>query len=453
MEENLDIKKMPHSNEAESCVIGSMLQDNQTIVTATQLLSDNDFYSPQYKLLFNTILELEKEGMEADLVSLQDRLKAKQVAIELYSVDFLRSLVDIAIPENMKNYCKIVKEKSVLRSIIGVLNNSSIECYKQEELSDNILENTEKNIFEIHKQRLETQIVDINVIANNVLDRIEEASKTKGGIVGVESGFKYLDKTLSGFQKSNLIILAARTGMGKTSLALNFASNIAIKYNRPVAIFSLEMTKEEIFSRIISMNAIIDSKTLREGSLKDEEWSRLIQNMERLTKSKLTIDDTPSITIPELRAKCRQIKITKGLDMVIVDYLQLMRSGLKQLENRQQEVSQISRSLKALAKELNVPIMALAQVSRLSEQRDSKKPLLSDLRESGSIEQDADIVLFIHRDAYYNRNQKSNTSSDESSQEVDPKAAEIIIAKHRNGETGTINIRFEPSLTKFYDID
>lgn len=447
MSNELEIKKMPASLEAERGILGSMVQDNSCIVNCQSQLVDEDFYSMQYRELYRTIVNMNSNNEAVDLVSLQAKLKTKNVPAELYSVPFLKSLVTESLSTNVMEYCKIVKEKSNLRHIIEAVSNASKECFDGES-AESVLEKVTEDLYDIQKSSIKNQTVEIATIAKELLEKMEEASKRKGGIVGVPSGFTYLDKTLSGFQKQNLIILAARTGMGKTSFALNIASHVALSEKRPIAIFSLEMSRVEILARILSIHLQIDSKTIREGSLKDEDWSRTIQELSAMSKSKLIIDDTPAITIAELKAKCRQLKNTRGLDMIIVDYLQLMRYRDKPLENRQQEVAEISRNLKALAKELDIPVMALAQVARSAEQGESKKPRLSNLRESGSIEQDADIVLFIHRPGYYKDDNNQNENQVDGGKDIDE--AEIIIAKHRNGETGSVAIGFDPRFTRFY---
>ena len=437
MEEALLKRILPHSIEAEQSVIGSMIMDREAIIVASEIIVGDDFYSKQYGILFETMVELNDEGKPVDLVTLQDRLKEKDVPPEVSSLEFVRDLIT-AVPTsaNIKYYANIVAEKSTLRKLIKLNEEIANTCYIGRESLESILENTEKRVFDLVQRRNTDEFVPIRQIVMNAMDRIERASHNKGNVTGVATGFIDLDYRTAGMQPSDLILVAARPSMGKTAFVLNIAEYVAFKQNQTVAIFSLEMSKEQLVNRLFSMESKVDSQHIRTGNLSDEEWEKLIESAGLIGKSNLIIDDTPGISISELRSKCRKYKLEHGLEMIIIDYLQLM-TGSGRTDSRQQEISDISRSLKALARELNVPVIALSQLSRAVEQRPDHRPMLSDLRESGAIEQDADVVMFIYRDDYYNKDtEKKNI-------------AEIIIAKQRNGPIGTIELVWLPDFTKF----
>ena len=437
MEEALLKRILPHSIEAEQSVIGSMIMDREAIIVASEIISGDDFYSRQYGILFETMVELNDEGKPVDLVTLQDRLKEKDVPPEVSSLEFVRDLIT-AVPTsaNIKYYANIVAEKSTLRKLIKLNEEIANTCYVGKESLEVILEDTEKRVFDLVQRRNTEDFVPIRQIVMNAMDRIERASHNKGNVTGIATGFIDLDYRTAGMQPSDLILVAARPSMGKTAFVLNIAEYVAFKQNQTVAIFSLEMSKEQLVNRLFSMESKVDSQHLRTGNLTDEEWEKLIESAGVIGKSNLIIDDTPGISISELRSKCRKYKLEHGLEMIIIDYLQLM-TGSGRTDSRQQEISDISRSLKALARELNVPVIALSQLSRAVEQRPDHRPMLSDLRESGAIEQDADVVMFIYRDDYYNKDtEKKNI-------------AEIIIAKQRNGPIGTIELVWLPDFTKF----
>ena len=437
MEEALLKRILPHSIEAEQSVIGSMIMDREAIIVASEIISGDDFYSRQYGILFETMVELNDEGKPVDLVTLQDRLKEKDVPPEVSSLEFVRDLIT-AVPTsaNIKYYANIVAEKSTLRKLIKLNEEIANTCYVGKENLEVILEDTEKRVFDLVQRRNTEDFVPIRQIVMNAMDRIERASHNKGNVTGIATGFIDLDYRTAGMQPSDLILVAARPSMGKTAFVLNIAEYVAFKQNQTVAIFSLEMSKEQLVNRLFSMESKVDSQHLRTGNLTDEEWEKLIESAGVIGKSNLIIDDTPGISISELRSKCRKYKLEHGLEMIIIDYLQLM-TGSGRTDSRQQEISDISRSLKALARELNVPVIALSQLSRAVEQRPDHRPMLSDLRESGAIEQDADVVMFIYRDDYYNKDtEKKNI-------------AEIIIAKQRNGPIGTIELVWLPDFTKF----
>lgn len=439
MEEALIKRVLPHSLEAEQSVVGAMLMDKDAIMTAAEIVSREDFYQTAYGILFEAMVELFNEGKPVDLITLQERLKEKDVPSEITSLEFARDLLT-AVPTsaNVKYYAEIVMEKSMLRKLIKL--NEEIEnmCYLGRDSLEAVLETTEKRVFELVQKRNTGDYVPIKQVVLNALDKIEKSSKTKGTVTGIPTGFIDLDYKTSGLQPSDLILVAARPSMGKTAFVLNIAQHVAFRSNKTVAIFSLEMSKEQLVNRLFSLESQVDAQLLRTGNLKDSDWEKLIEGAGVIGKSKMIIDDTPGISISELRSKCRKFKLEQGLDLIIIDYLQLMTGRVGgRAESRQQEISDISRSLKGLARELNVPVIALSQLSRAVEQRPDHRPMMSDLRESGAIEQDADVVMFIYRDDYYNKDTDMKN------------IAEIIIAKQRNGPIGTVNLAWLPNYTKF----
>lgn len=437
MEEALIKRVLPHSVEAEQSVIGSMIMDREAIMTASEIISSEDFYQHQYGVLFESMLELYNEGKPVDLITLQDRLKEKEVPPEISSLEFVRDLLN-AVPTsaNVKYYANIVQEKSMLRKLIRTTEDIANTCYVAKDRLEDILGDTEKKIFDIVQCNTSGDYVPIKEVVLNALDKIEQAAKNKGSVTGIPTGFIDLDYKTSGFQPSDLILIAARPSMGKTAFVLNVAQNMAFKENKTVAIFSLEMSKEQLVNRLLSLESKVDSQSIRTGNLSDEDWSKLIEGAGIIGKSHLIIDDTPGISINDLRSKCRKYKLEQDLGIIIIDYLQLM-TGSKKTDSRQQEISDISRSLKEVARELHVPVVALSQLSRAVEQRPEHRPMLSDLRESGAIEQDADVVIFLYRDDYYNKDTDR------------PNIAEVIIAKQRNGPIGTVELVWLPNYTKF----
>lgn len=440
MDEAVLKRVLPHSIEAEQSVIGAMLMDREAITIASEQINGEDFYGKQYGILFDTMVELNDEGKPVDLITLQDRLKEKAVPPEIYSLEYIRDIMDtVPTSANIKYYANIVAEKSVLRKLIKVNEEIANNCYSQKETLEVLLEETEKKVFDIAQKRNNGDFVPIRQVVMNAMNMIEEASKQKGAVTGIASGFIDLDYKTAGFQPSDLILVAARPSMGKTAFVLNIAQHVAFKDNKAVAIFSLEMSKEQLVNRLLSLESKVNSQAIRTGNMKDDEWERLIESADIIGKSKLLIDDTPGISIGELRSKCRKFKLEYDLQMIIIDYLQLM-SGSGRSESRQQEISNISRSLKALARELHVPVIALSQLSRAVEQRPDHRPMLSDLRESGAIEQDADVVMFIYRDDYYNKDTEIKN------------VAEIILAKQRNGAIGTVNLAWLPDYTQFANL-
>ena len=441
MEENVIKRILPHSVEAEQSVIGSMIMDREAIVVASELITGEDFYNRQYGILFETMVELNDAGSPVDLVTLQNKLKEKDVPPEVSSLEFVRDLIT-AVPTsaNIKYYANIVAEKATLRRLIRLNEEIANTCYAGKESLEYILEDTEKRVFQLVQKRTTDDFVPVRQIVMNAMDKIETAAKNKGSVTGIPTGFIDLDYRTAGMQPSDLILVAARPSMGKTAFELNLAHYMAFKKNLTVALFSLEMSKEQLVNRMFSLESNVDAQKLRTGQLNDEEWERLIESAGTIGKSKLIIDDTPGISIAELRSKCRKYKLEHDLSIIMIDYLQLM-SGSGRTESRQQEISDISRSLKALARELSVPVVALSQLSRAVEQRPDHRPMLSDLRESGAIEQDADVVMFLYRDDYYNHDSP------------DKGVSEVIIAKQRNGPIGTVKLAWLPQYTKFANLE
>ena len=440
-EENAIKRVMPHSIEAEQSVIGAMLMDAEAIEIASEMLKEEDFYARQYGVLFSAILQMHQKGEAVDPVTLQTRLREKNLPPEIYSSTMILDLIDLVpTSANIKSYAGIVSEKSLLRKMIRANEEIAGACYNQKEELEEIMNQAEKKIFEISQRRDSSGFVPIRQIVLNAIEKIEYASHIKGNVTGLSTGFTDLDNRTAGFQNSDLILIAARPSMGKTALVLNIAQHMVLKENRCAAIFSLEMSKEQLTNRLFSMESHVDAQKIRTGELTEAEWADLIESAGNIGESKLIIDDTPAITVQEMRSKCRKYKMEFGLEMVIIDYLQLMSGSGRSGESRQQEISDISRSLKALARELNVPVVALSQLSRAVESRPNHRPMLSDLRESGAIEQDADVVMFIYRDDYYNPDSEKKG------------VAEIIIAKQRNGPIGTVELSWQPSLTKFANL-
>lgn len=440
MDEAFIKKIQPNNIEAEKSVIGSMIMDRDAIVEAADMLTRADFYQAQYGVLFEAMVELYQEGKPVDLVTLQNKLREKDVPEALMSIDFIRDLVEsVPTSANAVQYAAIVKDKATLRRLIKTTEDIAADCYLSKEDTDVILEKTEKSIFQLLQNHSGARdFVPIREVVLNSLDAIEEAAKNKGAVTGIPTGFLDLDYKLTGLHPSELILVAARPAMGKTAFVLNIAQHVAFKNDYHVAIFSLEMSKEQLVTRLMAMESMVDSQLIRTGNLKDTEWEKIMESAGVIGNSNLMIDDTPGITIAELRSKCRKYKQSTGLDLIIIDYLQLMSgSSRRSNESRQQEISEISRSLKALARECDVPVIALSQLSRAVEARQDHRPMLSDLRESGAIEQDADVVMFLYRDEYYNPDtEKKNL-------------AEVIVAKQRNGATGTIELVWLGQYTKF----
>ncbi len=441
MDETLIKRVMPQSPEAEQSVIGSMMIDSEAITTVSELLVSEDFYNPQYRALFECMVELYEAGRPTDLVTLQDKLREKDVPAEFSSVDFISNIIaSVPTSANAKYYAEIVKNKAILRKLIRTTEGITEECYSEKEEVETILEATEKEIFDVVQNRSTSDFTPIKEIAITSFNSIRAAALNKGSVTGLSTGFTELDYRTAGFQPSDLILIAARPSMGKTAFVLNIAEYMALHSGVTTAVFSLEMSKDQLVKRLIAMNSKVDSQHIRTGELEADEWFKVTESVKLIGESNLVIDDTPGISIGQLRSKCRKLKMEKDLGIIIIDYLQLMTAG-KRVESRQQEISEISRSLKALARELDCPVVALSQLSRSVESRDNKRPMLSDLRESGAIEQDADVVMFIYRDDYYNKESERKGVS------------EIIIGKQRNGPTCTIELAWLAQYTKFANLE
>ncbi|MBQ1311984.1 MAG: replicative DNA helicase [Blautia sp.] len=440
MEEALIKRILPHSMEAEQSVIGSMLMDRNAIITASEILTSEDFYQTQFGIIFDAMVELCNEGKPVDLITLQNRLKEKDVPPDITGMEYVQDLI-AAVPTsaNVKYYAEIVSNKAVLRRLIKANEEVANACYLEKESTEMILEEAEKKLFSILQKRNTGEFVPIQQVVLNVISNIERASMTKGNVTGLPTGFVDLDYKTSGMHNSDLVLVAARPSMGKTAFVLNIAQYMAFRKGITVAVFSLEMSKEQLVNCLLAMESHVDSQNMRTGNLMDEDWVKLVEGADAIGRSHLIIDDTPGISIAELRSKCRKYKLEHDLGIVMIDYLQLM-SGSGRSDSRQQEISDISRSLKALARELDVPVIALSQLSRAVEQRPDHRPMLSDLRESGAIEQDADVVMFIYRDDYYHKDTERKD------------IAEIIIAKQRNGPIGTIELVWLPKYTQFVNI-
>ena len=438
MDEAVLKRTAPSSMEAEMSVVGSMLLDRDAITEATEVLDKEDFYYRQYGIMFEAIRELYNEDKPVDLVTVRDRLQRDGAPPEMQSADFLKDLLS-AVPTsvNARAYAEIVHDKAILRRMIKSNEEIIEECYDGSKDTEEILNDTEKALFELIKSKGAKEYVPIDDVVIEVMQKIQEASQIKDHITGVPSGFSDLDYMTTGFQPSDFILVAARPSMGKTAFVLNILEYVAIKKERPCMIFSLEMSSNQLVNRLLSMDSGVDAQSIRSGKLSDSDWPRLIDSADRVGASNIIIDDTPGISVPELRSKCRKVKLERGLDLIIIDYLQLMSGNSKKNDNRQQEVSEISRSLKALAREMECPVIALSQLSRACELRADKRPMLSDLRESGAIEQDADIVMFLYRDEYY------EPDSDKKGE------AEVIIAKQRNGPIGTVTLNWQAETTRF----
>ena len=439
MEETLLKRVLPHSPEAEQSVIGSMLLDRDAILTASEIITGEDFYTRQYGVLFNAMVDLFNEGQPVDLITLQNRLQSLDVPPEISSLEFIRDLIAmVPTSANVKYYANIVYEKALLRRLIKVTEDIAGECYAGKEPLEHILEKTEHDVFNLVQTRQTSDYVPIQETVFHVIKKIEAAAQSNSTVTGIPTGFIDLDQKTSGLQPSDLILIAARPSMGKTAFVLNLAQYIAIRKQYTTAIFSLEMSREQLVNRLLSMGSYINGQSMRTGRLEDREWDKLVESSGAVASSKLIIDDTPGISITELRSKCRKYKLEHDLKVVIIDYLQLMSGSSSYRDaSRQQEISDISRSLKALARELQVPVIALSQLSRACESRPDHRPMLSDLRESGAIEQDADVVMFLYRDEYYNKDSDAKG------------LAEVIIAKQRNGPTGTVELVWRGDYSQF----
>ena len=439
--DEMPIKRvMPNSLDAEQAVIGCMLMDREAILTASELLTGADFYQQQYGVIFDAMVELYNEGQPVDPITLQNRLREKELPPDIVSMDYVRELLN-AVPTsaNARYYAGIVADKAILRRLIRANEEVANDCYLEKESTQDLLEQAEKKLFQVFQQRTGEDFVPVSRIVLEAVDNIEKAARLKGSVTGLPTGFQDLDYKTSGMHNSDLVLVAARPSMGKTAFVLNIAQYMAFRKGITVAIFSLEMSRVQLMNRLLSMETHIDSQDLRTGKLKDEDWIRLVEGSDVIGRSNLIIDDTPGITVAQLRSKCRKYKLEHDLGIVMIDYMQLM-SGSAKADSRQQEISEISRSLKALARELDIPVVVLSQLNRAVEQRPDHRPMLSDLRESGAIEQDADGVMFIYRDDYYHKDTEKKD------------VAEIIIAKQRNGPIGTVELVWLPRYTQFVNM-
>ncbi|AEV66876.1 replicative DNA helicase [Acetivibrio clariflavus] len=432
----------PQNIEAEQSVLGAILLDKEVLTSVIEIISSEDFYRDDHKEIFDAIIDLYEKGEPIDLITVAERLKLRGTLDSVGGLEYLTSLANIVpTTENAKHYAKIVEEKAILRKLIKVSTNIINMGYEASEEVAYVLDKAEKGIFDLLQKRNTQGFVPIKDVLVDTFNRLEELYNSKGYITGIPTGFIDLDYKTAGLHNSDLILIAARPAMGKTAFVLNIAQHAAIHSKIPVAIFSLEMSKEQLVNRMLASEAMVDSQKMRTGKLEDSDWQKVARALGPLSEAPIYIDDTPGASIMEIRAKCRRLKIEKNLGLIVIDYLQLMQGKSGRSENRQQEISEISRSLKILAKEINVPVITLSQLSRAPEQRQDHRPILSDLRESGAIEQDADIVMFLYRDDYYNPDtDKKNV-------------AEVIIAKHRAGSTGTVELAWLGQYTKFANLE
>ncbi len=439
----MDLGKVPpHDVEAEQAVIGSMLTDKDSVISAVEVLKEEDFYREDNKVIYSAIMNLYNRGEPVDIITLKDELVSLGKFEAIGGLEYLAELPEkVPTTANVEKYIKIVEEKSMLRTLIRTANELIVLGYDQTQEVEDIMDVAEKKIFNVMQRKNQKGYSSMKDILVESFTQLEELYNRKQHITGVPTGFVDLDYKTAGLHNSDLILVAARPAMGKSAFALNIASNAAVRANVPVAIFSLEMSKEQMGNRILCSEAMVDSNKVRTGKIEDEDWAKLAMASGELSESQIFIDDTPGISIMEIRAKCRKMKLEKNIGLVVIDYLQLVQGSSKKGGSREQEISEISRSLKILAKEINVPVIALSQLSRAPEQRPDHRPMLSDLRESGAIEQDADIVMFLYRDDYYNEeSEKKNI-------------AEVIIAKHRAGSTGTVELLWLGNYTKFANIE
>jgi len=432
----------PQSLEAEQAVLGAILLDGNALVTVMERLTSDDFYRTAHQHIYAAMVELAQENEPVDLITVTARLQDKQQLEDIGGVSYLGQLAN-AVPTaaNVEYYAQIVEEKSLLRRLIRTATQIVSSGYAAPEDVGELLSDAERRIMELSQRRSSSGFVSIRDVLMDVFEQVEFLYHHKGGTTGIPSGFPDLDRMTSGFQRSDLIIVAARPSVGKTTFALNIAQNVGVRAKETVAIFSLEMDAVQLVQRMICAEANVDAGRLRTGRLEADDWEKLTMAIGTLSEANIYIDDSPVITVSDIRAKCRRLKREKGLGMIVIDYLQLIQGRGRPGENRQQEVSEISRTLKQIARELDVPVIALSQLSRGVEQRQDKRPLLSDLRESGSIEQDADIVAFLYRDDYYDKEtEKKNI-------------VEIIIAKQRNGPVGTVELVFLKNFNKFVSLE
>ncbi|WP_110928058.1 replicative DNA helicase [Bacillus massiliglaciei] len=432
----------PQNIEAEQAVLGAIFLEPSSLTVTSEILIPEDFYRSSHQKIFNVMLKLNDEGKAVDLITVTEDLAATKNLEEVGGVTYLSELAgSVPTAANVEYYARIVEEKSLLRRLIRTATNIAQEGYSREDEVEDLLGEAEKNIMEVAQRKNTGAFQNIKDVLVRAYDNIEELTNRKGDVTGIPTGFAELDRMTAGFQRNDLIIVAARPSVGKTAFALNIAQNVATKTEENVAIFSLEMGSEQLVMRMLCAEGNINAQNLRTGALTDEDWRKLTMAMGSLSNAGIYIDDTPGVRIGDIRSKCRRLKQEHGLGMILIDYLQLIQGNGRSGENRQQEVSEISRSLKALARELEVPVIALSQLSRGVEQRQDKRPMMSDIRESGSIEQDADIVAFLYRDDYYDKETENKN------------IIEIIIAKQRNGPVGTVSLAFVKEYNKFVNLE
>ncbi|WP_082232016.1 replicative DNA helicase [Halobacillus massiliensis] len=442
MSELFNDRTPPHNIEAEQAVLGAVFLEPDAMSTAAEFLLPDDFYRASHQRIFEVMLTLSDRGEPIDLVTVTAALSNNKVLEEVGGVSYLSDIANsVPTAANVSYYTKIVSEKSTLRGLIRTATNIVTSGFAEEENIEDVLNAAEKDILEVSQRKNSGSFKNIKDVLIDVYDNIENLHNSDGNVTGIPTGYRDLDHITSGFQRNDLIIIAARPSMGKTAFALNIAQNVAVNSDENVAIFSLEMGADQLVSRMLCAEGNIDAQRLRTGSMEAEDWNKLTMAMGSLSNAGIYIDDTPGIRVSEIRSKCRRLKQEHGLGMILIDYLQLIQGSVNSKENRQQEVSEISRSLKGLARELNVPLIALSQLSRGVESRQDKRPMMSDLRESGSIEQDADIVGFLYRDDYYDQESENQN------------IIEIILAKQRNGPVGTVSLAFVKEYNKFVDLD
>ena len=439
----MDFNKVPpHDLEAEQAVIGSMLTDKEAVISAIEALSDADFYREDNKIIYSAIMNLYSKGEPIDIITLKSELSSMGKLEAIGGLEYLAELPEkVPTTANVDKYIKIVEEKSSLRTLIRTANELITLGYDPTQEVEELMDNAEKKIFSVMQSRAQKSYSSMKDILVDTFIELEELYNRKEHVTGVPTGFIDLDYRTAGLHGSELILVAARPAMGKSAFALNIATNAAVRAKTPVAIFSLEMSKEQMANRILCSEALVDSNKVRTGKVEDDDWTKLAEASGILSEAEIYIDDTPGISIMEIRAKCRKMKLEKDIGLIIIDYLQLVQGSSKRAASREQEIAEISRSLKILAKEINVPVIALSQLSRAPEQRPDHRPMLSDLRESGSIEQDADIVMFLYRDDYYNQDSEKKN------------IAEVILAKHRAGSTGTVELAWLGNYTKFANLE
>ncbi|TDQ38362.1 replicative DNA helicase [Aureibacillus halotolerans] len=443
MSDMMEGRLPPQNTEAEQAVLGAVFLDPASMTTASELVMPEDFYKTSHQRIFHTMMSLAEKNEPVDLVTVTSELADHKILEEIGGVSYLTQLADSApTAANIEYYARIVEEKSILRRLIRTATDIAEDGYSRDDEVQNVLSNAEKNIMAISQRKNSGNFKEIKDVLVDTYDNIEMLHNRQGDITGIASGFSELDRMTAGFQRNDLIIVAARPSVGKTAFALNIAQNVAIHANENVAIFSLEMGAEQLVMRMLCAEGNIDAQRLRTGKLTSDDWQKLTMAMGSLSNAGIYIDDTPGIRVNDIRAKCRRLKMEHGIGMILIDYLQLIAGSSRNGgENRQQEVSEISRSLKALARELEVPVIALSQLSRGVESRQDKRPMMSDIRESGSIEQDADIVSFLYRDDYYDKESESQN------------IIEIIIAKQRNGPVGTVELAFVKEYNKFVNLE